>query len=141
MNRLLLLAVLYAISVPASAIYKCKTGTQITYSDTECTNGTAIKTDDTFSAQDAKDARQRLATDKAELNRLTRERNKNEAIEERAQKKFASAAATKRKQCAGLEQHRQWAEEDAANAPMKSIENAKRKARRAAEKYTLACGK
>ena len=140
MSRLLLLALLCAVSVPASAIYKCKTGTQITYGDTECANATAIKTDDTFSTQAAGEARQRLAADKAELDRLTGERRKNEASEERAQEKFARAATTGRKQCALLEQRRTWAEEDAATADRKARDGAQRKARRAAEKYTLACG-
>lgn len=140
MSRLLLLALLCAVSGPASAIYKCKSGAQITYSDTECANATAIKTDDTFSTQAAGEARQRLAADQAELNRLTGERKKNEAIEERAQEKFARTAAASRKQCALLEQRRTWAEEDAATAPKKAMATAQRKARRAAEKYALACG-
>lgn len=140
MNRLLLLALLCAVSVPASAIYKCKTGTQITYGDTECANATAIKADDTFSTQAAGEARQRLAADKAELDRLTGERRKNEAIDERTQEKFARTATASRKQCALLEQRRTWAEEDVGNASRKSKENAQRTARRATEKYTLACG-
>lgn len=141
MSRLLLLALLCAVSVPASAIYKCKTVTQITYSDTKCANATAIKTDDTFSTQAAGDARQRLAADKAELDRLTSERRKNEAIEERAQDKHARATASRRKQCALLEQRRTWAQEDAATAGRKAKDSAQRKARRAAEQYTFECGK
>lgn len=143
MNRLLLLTLLYAVSVPAAAIYKCQTGTKITYSDTECVNenGTVIKTTDTFSQQGAGDSRKRLATDKAELNRLRSERKREEAMDDRSHEKYIRAAATKRKQCAALEQRRQWAKEDAANAPKKSITTAQRKARRAAETYTLACGK
>lgn len=142
MSRLLLLALLYAVSLPASAVYKCKTGTQITYSDTACTGAaTTVKLGDPVSAQAAGDAQQRLATDKAELDRLTSARRKNEAVEERAQEKSDRSAASKRKQCAVLEQRRQWAEQDAGNASRKAMENAKRKARRAAEKYTLACGK
>lgn len=143
MNRLLLLALLYAISVPASAIYKCQTGTKITYSDTECANGTGtvIKADDTFSQPGAGDSRQRLATDKAELNRLRSERKREEAMDDRSHEKYIRAAASKRKQCELLEQRQQWAEEDAVNASKKSITSAQRKARRAAETYTLACGK
>ena len=140
MSRLLLLALLCAVSLPAAAIYKCKSGAKITYSDTACANATAIETGDTFSAQAAGDARQRLAADKAELDRLTTERRKNEAVEERAQEKHARAAAAKRKQCALLGQRRTWAQEDAATAPKKALATAQRKARRAAEKYALACG-
>lgn len=140
MSRLLLLALLCAVSLPAAAIYKCKTGTQITYSDTACANATAIDAGGTFSARAAGEVRQRLAADKAELDRLTGERRKNEAVEERAQEKHARAAAGKRKQCALLEQQRQWAQEDAATAPKKALATAQRKARRAAEKYALACG-
>lgn len=141
MSRLLLLALLCTVSLPAAAIYKCKTGTQITYSDTACANATEIDTGGTFSAQAAGEARQRLAADQAELDRLTGERRKNEAAEERAQEKHARATAAKRKQCALLEQQRQWAEEDAATAPKKALATAQRKAHRAAEKYILVCGK
>ncbi|MGV8898758.1 MAG: hypothetical protein ACOH2B_05885 [Burkholderiaceae bacterium] len=143
MNRLLLLALLYAVSVPAAAIYKCQTGTKITYSDIECVNETEtiIKTTDTFSQQGAGDSSQRLATDKAELHRLRNERKREEALDDRSHAKYIRAATSKRKQCELLEQRQQWAEEDAANASKKSITTAQRKARRAAETYILACGK
>lgn len=141
MSRLLLLALLCAVSMPASAFYKCKTGTQITYSDTACTNGATVRLDDPVSTQAAEDAQQHLATDKAELHRLTSERRKNEAVAERAQEKSDRAAAARRKRCAVLEQRRHWADEDARAANRKALENAKRTARRAAEKYTLFCEK
>ncbi len=143
MIRLLLLVLLYAVSVPAAAIYKCQTGTKITYSDTECANetGTVFKTTDTFSQPDAGDSRQRLVTDKAELNRLRSKRKREEAMDERSHEKYIRAAASKRKQCELLQQRQQWAKEDAANAPKKSMATAQRKARRAAETYTLTCKK
>lgn len=141
MSRLLLLALLCAVSLPASAIYKCKTGTQITYSDTACANATTIQMGDTFSAQAAGETRQRLAADKAELNRLRNERRREEALDDRAHDKYARAAASKRKHCTALEQRQRWTKEDAATASKKSMAKAHTKAQRAAEKYTVECGK
>lgn len=141
MSRLLLLGLLCAVSLPASAIYKCKTGNQITYSDTECVNGTALKTGGTFSTEAARDAQQRLEADQAELNRLRNARKREEASQERAQEQYARAAASQRKKCALLEQRQRWAEEDVAHAGRKAQEGAQRKVRRAAEKFSLECGK
>lgn len=141
MSRLLLLALLCAVSLPASAIYKCKTGTQITYSDTACANGTMIQTDDTFSAQAAAETRQRLVADKAELHRLRNERKREEVLDDRAHDKYVRAAASKRKHCSTLEQRQRWAKEDAATASRKAMAKAHAKAQRAAEKYAVECGK
>ncbi|MEO6354411.1 MAG: hypothetical protein ABIO19_03485 [Burkholderiaceae bacterium] len=141
MTRLLLLALLYAVALPASAIYKCKTGAQVTYSDTECANAKAMATGDRFSAEAAQDTRQRLAADKAELNRLRNERKREEAIDDRSHEKYARAAASKRKHCAGLEQSQRWAKEDVAIASKPAMPKAHRKAQRAAEKYAVECGK
>lgn len=143
MSKLLVLTLLCAVSLPASAIYKCTSGTQITYSDTACGNGSgsAIQTGDTFSAEAAQDARQRLTADKAELNRLRNGRKKEEASEERAHEKYARAATAKRKRCVALEQRQRWAREDAATAGKKAMAKAHSKAQRAAEKYAVECGK
>ena len=141
MSRLLLLALLCAVSLPASAIYKCKTGTRITYSDTACANATVVQTDDTFSAEAARDAHQRLTVDKTELHRLQNERKREQAIDDRAHDKYVRAAASQRKHCVGLEQRQRWTKEDAATASKKSIAKAHSRAQRAAEKYALACGK
>lgn len=141
MSRLLLLALLYAISFPASALYKCKTGTQTLYSDTECTNAITVQTDPAFSAEAARDARQRLAADKAELDRLRNERKREEAFDDRSHEKYARAAAGKRKHCLALEQSQRWAKEDAATASKKAMAKAHSRAQRAAEKYAAECGK
>lgn len=141
MKKLLLLTLLYAVALPASAIYKCKTGAQITYSDTECANAIAMPTDDRFSAEAAQDTRQRLAVDKVELDRLRSERKREEEIDDRTHEKYARAAASQRKHCAGLEQSQRWAKEDAATASKKAMAKAHSKAQRAAEKYAVECGK
>lgn len=141
MSRLLLLALLYAVSFPASAVYKCKTGTQTLYSDTACANAITVQTDDTFSAEAAQDARQRLAADKAELDRLQNGRRREEALAERAHDKYAREAASRRKHCIALEQRQRYAKEDAATASKKASAKARTRAQRATEKYAVECGK
>lgn len=147
MKRLLLSCLLPllaspALASPALAAYKCESAQGLTYSDTPCPGGKQVVLDQgSVNAADSKQALQRAAQEKKELKELESARHKREANEEKEQKKTAKQVAAQRKKCSALAQKRKWSEEDAASAPLKSTEKAKRKARRATEKYELECSK
>ena len=141
MRTALLLALLMSCSAPVFAVYKCELDGKITYSDLPCTNGKTLSTLEASAAAETGDSRQRLAADKAEALRLERARHRRENQEERAQRQMARAAASQRKKCQSLALTQRWAQEDARQAAGKSVEKARTKAHRLAEKYALTCEK
>ncbi|OGS97018.1 MAG: hypothetical protein A3K04_06260 [Gallionellales bacterium RBG_16_56_9] len=142
MPRFLLISLLLVFCTPALAVYKCEAGGHISYADTPCPGGKKVDTTNQgVAASDASQARQQLARQKSEVRRLERERHQREAVAERQQRQNARAYAAKKKQCASLALQQRWAEDDARKAAGKATPKAVRKARRAAEKYQLACGK
>lgn len=143
-SKLLLLALIF-LSPSAFAIYKCESGDKIMYSDTPCHNGKVdnmkeIAIPSASVATDSQSAQKQLQQDKKELSRLQQGREKQQAHEDRQQARRYKIAETKKKKCAESAQRVQWANEDAAKAPIKSSERAKQKARRTAEKHQLLCG-
>lgn len=139
-SKLLLLALIF-FSAPASAIYKCESGGQIIYSDMPCPGGKAISIKEFVApASDNGAAQKQLQQDKKELQHLQNQREKVEAQEARQQAKRYKTAEAQKKKCAESAQRVKWANEDAANAPVKSSERAKQKARRTTEKHQLSCG-
>lgn len=139
--RVLLPAVLVAAAMPAFAIYKCETGTKITYSDTTCVSGQSTDLGNPATRPDnAAQARRELTQRKAEVKRLENARHKQEAQQDKLRKTAVRAEAARRKKCASLARRKKWADEDAAAATGKSRENARRKARRANEVYGSECG-
>ena len=141
MRTALLLALLMSCSAPVLAVYKCAADGKISYSDLPCLNGRTLDTLDANAAAETGDSQQRLAADKAEALRLEQARHQREDQEQRAQHQAARAAASQRKKCQSLALTRRWAEEDARQAAGKSVEKARIKARRSAEKYVLTCEK
>lgn len=135
-----LLAAAAAMSLPISAfaIYKCEANGTVTYSDAPCAGGKQLDINDT-SPSDAADARRRAAQEKQELGRLESERHKQELQDEKERKKSARSRAALERKCASLERRRKWADEDAASAVGKSVEKARRKARRAEELFDAEC--
>ena len=141
MKRALLLcatAGVFAIANPAFAIYKCVANGAVTYSDAPCPGGKPLDIGES-PPHDAADAQRRAASEKQTLARIESERRKQEAKEETARRKSARAHASLERKCAALERRRKWAAEDAASATGKSVEKAKRKARRAAELFEAEC--
>lgn len=140
MLRTLLVTLLLSFSAPALAIFKCEIAGKVTYSDEPCPGGkTVIANGDTVSSLDATKAKQQLAQDKREVERLEKARHQREKKEEKEQQQAARSANVKKAKCTSLEQRKKWADEDAAHATGKSADNAKRKARRATEKYEVEC--
>ncbi len=140
MLQTLLVTLLLSFSAPALAIFKCEITGKISYSDEPCPGGkTVIKNGDTVSSLDAIKAKQQLAQDKREVERLEKARHQRETREEKEQQQATKSANAKKAKCTSLEQRKKWADEDTVHATGKSADKAKRKARRAAEKYEVEC--
>lgn len=143
--RLPLLALsLLLCTMPAWAVYKCDNAGQIIYSDAACANGKTVAIDDTRGVKSstptatAKDkaTQQRLDKNRAiEEKRLSQQRTKQEREDARAR----LVTEKQKRKCSQLAQRKAWAEEDLRNAPVKTMEKARRKSQRAAENYRAEC--
>ncbi|MFJ9450030.1 MULTISPECIES: DUF4124 domain-containing protein [unclassified Herbaspirillum] len=139
-----LLLSLLLCSLPAWAVYKCDSDGKVTYSDAACANGKSIAIDDTrgvkspapVAAAKDKAVQQRLDKSRAaEEKRVSRQREKQEREDARAK----LVAEKQKRKCAQLAQRKAWAEEDLRNAPVKTMEKARRKSQRATENYRAEC--
>jgi hypothetical protein len=143
--RPLLIALLLSFCTPAFAIYKCETNGRVSYNDTPCPESQHAKHVNTVNASplssDSAQAQRQLTQEKNQVRQLQQERRQRETAENKQQDRNARTYAVKQKKCASSALHKKWAKEDAAQATGKSASKATRKARRAAEKYELECGK
>lgn len=138
-------AVLCAATLAAHAqtVYKCTTDGKVSYADTPCPAGAvAVATLDTPSAPavanpaPSRDLK-RLQKESAALEKARLQR---EEKDERASDHAAQAAAVQRKKCGKLKLTRQWADEDVRRAAtITNIDNARLRAKRAAETLALEC--
>lgn len=141
MLRTVLLCLLVASSAPALALYKCKSGDTISYSDAPCPGGKVLDIGSSPSAADTAKARQQTAEEQKKLKRLENERRKHEAQEEKERQRIAYVNAAKQKRCALLARRKRWADEDVAKSAGKSNEKARLKVRRVTEQFEEECGK
>jgi hypothetical protein len=137
MLRAILLCFLVSLSAPALALYKCKSGDTITYSDQQCPGGERV--DAGNPPGDAAKARKQAAEEKKELHRLENARRRREAQEQKEQQRAAHDHAVKQKRCTLLAQRKRWADEDVSKATGRSAERARLKARRVAEQIDVEC--
>jgi hypothetical protein len=137
--RALVAGLLLFVTLPAMAIYKCETAHGVAYSDTACPGGKPLAIDGS-SPTTSTEAQARAAADRKQLHQLEQARHKREAVEDKEQRRLAQKVAAKNRKCAALAQRKKWDEEDAAQATGKSADKARKRARRAAEKFTLECG-
>jgi hypothetical protein len=135
---IMLFGALLAFSGPVLAVYKCETGGKITYGDQPCAGAVALSAPDAPNAQDTK---RRVEQEKADTQRLERERHKREAAAEREQRRGASAGAAPRKKCENFARRQKRANEDVASSAGVASDKAKLKARRINEDYEAACGR
>jgi hypothetical protein len=126
-------------SSPAFAIYKCTSNGKVTYSDVLCLDGSTLVIPTAPASSSLSQAKLQLEQQKTEVNRLEKERHKQATKEEHQQRQLTRIDASKQKKCTSLALHRKWATEDASNTSIKAAEKARRKARRAEEKYILNC--
>jgi hypothetical protein len=74
-----------------------------------------------------------------QLKELGKQRVQRDAQYAKQERKLLQEQARKRKACRALDRRKRWAEEDAAAASVKSVESARRKARRAGEMFDEEC--
>lgn len=143
MRHYLIAILLLCASLPAKAIYRCEQNGTVSYADQPCNGGRSINISenvrDAVSPGDAAAARKRLQQQKRAAAEIDKEKTKESEKERKALQLAARKAAAKEKACQPLALRKKWAEEDAANADKKSSDAAKRKAKRAAERYNLTC--
>lgn len=140
MPQTLLFVVALSSAAPAFAIYKCESDGSVRYSDMPCPDAKVLDVR-SVSPADTADAHQQAVRDRKKLKQLEDARHKSERQEEKERRSAARAEATAHKACTRLALRKKWADEDAASATGKSAVNAKRKARRAEERYQTECGK
>lgn len=130
-------------SLPAKAVYRCEQNGTVSYADRSCAGGKSINiaedVRDAVSPGDAAAARKRLQQQKRAAAEIDRGKAKESEKERKARQLAARKAAAKEKTCQPLALRKKWAEEDVANADKKTSDAARRKARRAAERYNLSC--
>lgn len=137
--RLLLLLLLLSLSAPALAVYKCEFAGKLAYSDLPCKDGQIQELPIAPAPSDQVDARQRLAKDKEKLADLEAQRHRQQAIDDRTQKRALKVRQACDKKCAELAQRLKWANEDFSSASFKSRDKAQLKAQRARKKYQRIC--
>jgi hypothetical protein len=130
-------------SAPAMAIYKCEAGGKTTYSDKPCPAGAKGSALDLPAANEsaANAETAKVRAQKSELKRIDDEKRREEAVAEKTRAQALRAREREQKRCMALAQRRKWAEEDVASANQKTSDNAKKKARRLAERYDAECKK
>lgn len=138
--RLSLLVVLVLPSlfgVPdALAVYRCESAGQVTYTDHPCA-GTHLVLPDAPPGQSQES--EPLARERAELARLQKLREQRERQSQQIRDLAARGAAAREKRCRSLALQLQWREEDLRDTPPDRLASAKKRARRAAEKYRSEC--
>jgi hypothetical protein len=138
MLRTILLCFLVSFSVPAMALYKCKSGDSITYSDKPCAGGETLGIGN-LPAADTLQARRQAAEEQKQLKRLENERRKRDAQDDKNRQRAMHDHAVKQKRCTSLALRKKWATESVAEATGKSSEKAKQKLRRAEEQFETEC--
>jgi hypothetical protein len=141
MLRTMLLCLLVSFSAPALALYKCKSGDSISYSDQPCPGAGEVLNTTPHAATDTAAARKRLAEEQKQVRQLENTRRRKEAQEEKERQRAEHEHAVKQKRCKLLAQRKKWAEEDLSTSSGRSTERARIKARRVAEQMELECGR
>ncbi|MGI4848950.1 MAG: DUF4124 domain-containing protein [Janthinobacterium lividum] len=143
----LLALCLWLPACTAWAIYKCEADGKTTYGDAPCTRGARQQTVDTRDAVvnpvNAAQARERAAHERATLDQLTTEREKERrealAQEKSLHEKKSRLASSQRLRCETLAFERQRATDDVMTAPPRQLFRAQLAARRADERFQAAC--
>lgn len=134
-RRALFLALLAALPAHAQ-MYKCADGDQVTYSEAPCERGAQTVMPAPPAGTPEPRELQRIQKESA---RLEQERHAAEARQDRADAAQNRQAARVREQCAKLDLARKWAEDDVRRATHHTLDGARLKARRAAERHAAAC--
>ncbi|MQA18740.1 DUF4124 domain-containing protein [Rugamonas rivuli] len=130
-----------ALTAQAQSVHKCTVDGKVSYSDTPCPSAAASATTLAVPAAPPADpvAAADLARQKKQAAALEKARHRREDQDDRAAEKAAQAAAVQRKKCGKLKLNKQWADEDVRRASVAKLDNAKLRAKRAAEALALEC--
>lgn len=129
---------LFACCVPAHAVYKCRIGGTLTYTDQPCGNETLTLPDPSVPAGSSPSA-DSLHREKNEIARLQRLREQRERQDQQIRDLAARGAAARERKCKSLALQLRWRQEDLRDATLKEERKARVRARRAAEKLSAEC--
>lgn len=140
MRRSILLSVLMAVSMPALAVFKCESHGQLTYSDMPC-SGKQGQLPSPIAPSDPDAARQRAASERSQLERIEKDREKAQADFARQRQQKDKLALAHKKKCNLLALEKKWSDEDAGASQLKTdkADAARRRARQKAERYDAEC--
>lgn len=124
------------VTPQAQAIYKCEQAGVMTYTDIPC-DGEQLSVATPEPAREAED--KSLLREKKEAARLQALREQRERQDKQIRDLSARGAAARDRKCKSLALQLKWREEDLRDAPLGSQDNARKMARRAAEKYRNDC--
>jgi len=132
-------ALLWHLSLPAHALYKCAGQGSVIYSDRPCDGARQdMSLAPTASGHPAGSV-DPLAKEKTELSRLQKSREQRERQEQQIRDLYARGAAARARKCSTLSLQLRWRQEDLRDATLKDQQKARVRARRAAEKYAMEC--
>ncbi len=134
------MAMAAAITLPAAAVHRCESGGKVSYSDLPCAGASTLTIDDappSVRAATAADPHQQRQA--AELARLQQLRELRERQDQRIRDLAARGAAAREKKCRTLAMQLKWRDEDLREASLKQEANARKRLRRAEERYREEC--
>ncbi len=120
----------------ALAIYRCEIDRRIIYTDLPCA-GSQLKVD--ASAAPARDDSDKLSRERAELAKLQQLREQRERQDRQIRDLAARGAAAREKKCRSLALQLKWREEDLRETTLDKAVSARKRLRRAQEKYAAEC--
>jgi hypothetical protein len=139
-TMLTIAALLFAAAAQAQTIHKCTHEGKVTYSEVPCEHGSGSVL--AVPAAPAADphAKALLRQQQKEAKALEKDRKVREARQDREDARHDRLAAETRRRCGKLQQDHKWANEDVRRASPQSVDAARLKAKRAAERMALECG-
>jgi hypothetical protein len=129
----------------AATTYRCEVDGRVTYGDAPCANGrqSTVETNDARSAKDRADAARRVATDRAQVDALDRERSRQDSADARKAaadaKRIAAARLRQTRTCARLARQVATAHDASDLAGPADQTKKQRAARRADEEFGAVC--
>lgn len=144
MRNGILLSLLMAVSMPATAVYKCESQGHVTYADVPC-GATQTALPPVPLPADSAAARQQAASERRQLAAIEKSQQAERVTSERERRRHKpdKAELAHKKKCTLLGLEQKWTAEDAASAShtvSEKTQGLKKAARRKAERYEAECG-
>jgi len=129
---------LFIYCLPGHAVYKCRIGGTLTYTDQPCGNE-ALALPNPSAPNGGSSSADSLHRERSEIARLQRLREQRERQDQQIRDLAARGAAARERKCKSLALQLRWRQEDLRDATLKEERKARVRARRAAEKLTEEC--